>query len=319
MNVTRPTIHETERRVVDKRRKEVRYKRLYSLNLSMGSYVRVKSEMTGKYEVYLLDTGASISIIKVNALAYSTRILQSDCKISGVAEGLVPTIGFVNSKLYFGNSYLTHKFFVVGENFPIPCDGILGLDFLEKYNSSLHYGKEWKLFLRPSFNRTIEIRVHETPDGCSMVIPSRCEVIREVDISPGKGDVYVPNQQIADGVFVGRTIVSREKAFVRVLNVNDKDIILKNVYVTSESLSNYDLYDTPKSNVSVRTEILQKLQRNFPKFAYDDLTKLCSDYLDVFALESDPATFNNFYKQKLHLKDNVPVYIKNYRIPHTHP
>ena len=26
---------------------------------------------------------------------------------------------------------------------------------------------------------------------------------------------------------------------------------------------------------------------------------------------------NNFYKQRLRLKDNQPVYIKNYRIPHS--
>ena len=35
-------------------------------------------------------------------------------------------------------------------------------------------------------------------------------------------------------------------------------------------------------------------------------------------MESETITTNNFYEQKLKVKDNQPVYIKNYRIPHTH-
>lgn len=63
---------------------------------------------------------------------------------------------------------------------------------------------------------------------------------------------------------------------------------------------------------------MQKLQKNFPNHAFDELTNLCKNYLDVFALETDKISVNNFYKQKLRLKDDIPVYIKNYRIPHAH-
>jgi len=34
-------------------------------------------------------------------------------------------------------------------------------------------------------------------------------------------------------------------------------------------------------------------------------------------LETEPISTNNFYKQQLRLKDNKPVYIKNYRSPHS--
>ncbi|KAH8376522.1 hypothetical protein KR200_007314, partial [Drosophila serrata] len=44
---------------------------------------------------------------------------------------------------------------------------------------------------------------------------------------------------------------------------------------------------------------------------------LCTRYTDIFGLETESITTNNFYKQKLRVKDDAPVYIKNYRSPHS--
>jgi len=44
---------------------------------------------------------------------------------------------------------------------------------------------------------------------------------------------------------------------------------------------------------------------------------VCTQYSDVFGLETESLSTNNFYKQKLRLKDEEPVYIKNYRSPHS--
>jgi len=44
---------------------------------------------------------------------------------------------------------------------------------------------------------------------------------------------------------------------------------------------------------------------------------LCTQYSDVFGLEVKSITTNIFYKQKLRLKDEKPIYIKNYRNPHS--
>ena len=159
-----------------------------------------------------------------------------------------------------------------------------------------------------------EIQIYESPVNDSLTIPARCEVIRRMCISPGGGDVYVPNQRIADNVFVGRTIMSRQNPYVRVMNLNDEPVFLRKVTVQSETLSNFNVYDPPNRKTT-RPEVLQKLQKNFPPLFHNSLTKLCSDYNDVFALETDKVTFNNFYKQKLRLKDETPVYFKNYKIP----
>lgn len=59
------------------------------------------------------------------------------------------------------------------------------------------------------------------------------------------------------------------------------------------------------------------MSKNFPAFASKRLTKLCNEFADIFAFETDKITTYNFYKQKLRIKDDIPVYIKNYRTPYS--
>lgn len=45
------------------------------------------------------------------------------------------------------------------------------------------------------------------------------------------------------------------------------------------------------------------------------LENLCQEFSDIFALEEDVLSVNNFYKQNILLNDSSPMYIKNYRTP----
>lgn len=286
------------------------------MDLSLASYIKVKSEITGRIRTYLIDTGASISVLKVDKLLRTVTIDGYSCKVSGVDDGLISTLGSVKSKVFVGDEFFTQRFHIVEKDFPIPCDGILGLDFISKYRCFLDYGDPWTLIIRPSNRPYSQIPMYDSPSNELLTLPGRCQVIRRVGIAPGHGDVYVPNQRIAEGVYVGRTIMTRENPFIRILNVNDNQVELKNVVLDSEQLDNYNVYDTPSVQKDRTTEILGKLQKNFPSLHHNILTKLCSEYSDVFALDTDEVTFNNFYKQKLHLKDHTPVYQRNFRLPH---
>lgn len=73
--------------------------------------------------------------------------------------------------------------------------------------------------------------------------------------------------------------------------------------------------DEPTTRIKKLTSELDLT--NTPIHARDKLTKLCTDYNDIFALENDLLTTNNFYKQRIALEDKAPVYIKNYRTPET--
>lgn len=47
------------------------------------------------------------------------------------------------------------------------------------------------------------------------------------------------------------------------------------------------------------------------------LLPLCLEYSDIFYLENDKLSVNNFYQQNLKVIDDEPVFTKNYRLPHT--
>jgi len=82
-----------------------------------------------------------------------------------------------------------------------------------------------------------------------------------------------------------------------------------------EPISDYNVIQNTSSNRE--QNIIEELKKNFPIQFKQQLTELCGKYTDVFGLETESITTNNFYKQKLRLKDDEPIYIKNYRSPHS--
>lgn len=61
-------------------------------------------------------------------------------------------------------------------------------------------------------------------------------------------------------------------------------------------------------------KIFNYFSKNTPNHAQNDLFELCAEYTDIYALPDDKMTTNNFYKQKLRMKNDTPVYVKNYRL-----
>ncbi|RYX85566.1 RNA-directed DNA polymerase [bacterium] len=105
---------------------------------------------------------------------------------------------------------------------------------------------------------------------------------------------------------------------IRVLNINSDPINIKNTLKVSQHLSEFNIYQVNKTmNDEQRMKNFEKLlsEKSF-KHAEREITELCMNYSDVFAMPEDKMTVNNFYEQKLRLKDDEPVYIKNYRLPH---
>lgn len=61
--------------------------------------------------------------------------------------------------------------------------------------------------------------------------------------------------------------------------------------------------------------VLNQLQTK-AKFTRNNLISLCETYSDIFHLENEKLTANNFFKYSIKIKDSQPVYVKNYRTPH---
>ena len=108
------------------------------------------------------------------------------------------------------------------------------------------------------------------------------------------------------------------------MNTTDEYTILENVKFEIEPLKNYVFYNrTSRPKIQNDPEILKKLldtsKTDIDDYKYkakDELIKIFENYQNIFHMEGETLSSNNFYKQHLKVSDNIPVYIKNYRLPH---
>lgn len=70
--------------------------------------------------------------------------------------------------------------------------------------------------------------------------------------------------------------------------------------------------------------VLEALEREFQELESLDrrvekkVREMVVEFSDIFKLEDEVIPPNNFYTQKIHLKDEMPVFVRQYRLPHLH-
>lgn len=107
------------------------------------------------------------------------------------------------------------------------------------------------------------------------------------------------------------------RPLIRVLNTTSDTKVIPNVISHTENLSDFDIYtlESTDGKKEKNRKLLNIIEKNTPKYAKKSVLSLCDQFADVFALDDDRMTVNNFYEQSLRLNDKTPVYIKNYRLP----
>ena len=108
--------------------------KLISFNLGNNAYY------------WLLDTGASLSIIRKESLPQNIDIFRNNVLVNGIG-GQIHSQGHVYLTLSSDNGEsFKHKFHIF-KNLPLKADGIIGLDFFEQVSSKNKFRDE-------SFNTT---------------------------------------------------------------------------------------------------------------------------------------------------------------------
>lgn len=266
-----------------------------------------------------MDSQAEVSLIKISALSDDSIIDKDNIiNIVGVTDGSVQSLGTHQTTIVAAGVEIDIEFVVVPNNFPIPVHGIIGKDFLKSHRCSLDYSTfnfiiryEGQSIKIPIIDNSQESNYHR--------IPARCEVIKQFRLNSGiTNDRIIRNTEIFPGVFIARAIVNPQKCFVRILNTTDNVIeIGKVLNIQSESLEKYNIIEFNTTNKNRDEILLKTLSKNMPANAPNSLINLCKSYSDIFAVPGDKHSVNNFYTQSLNLSDKNPVYIKNYRYPHT--
>ncbi|RYE25800.1 MAG: hypothetical protein EOP45_04435 [Sphingobacteriaceae bacterium] len=173
--------------------------------------------------------------------------------------------------------------------------------------------------IRPPNMREITIPIRtEVLEGLA-AIPARCETYRTFHVESTKFPCIIEPQEIENDVFVATTVAYQPNTVVRVLNINEDIKLVSTKTLKTVSLDSYDIFRIRNNHNNIneqRLNILRNLlEKRIPKHAIADLMPLCMEFNDIFHIPGDKATVNNFYEQKLSVKDDIPVYIKNYRLP----
>jgi len=269
---------------------------------------------TNSWVTLLIDTGAEISLLKCRNNNLNDLNPKNTTNISGIGQGTIQSLGTLHLEMCIANAAIPYEFHIVPDNFPIPGDGIIGLDFIKKYNCILEFHDQEDWFtLRPKNFRNINIPIIHSLDN-EIILPARSEVIRKIQLTSTDTHVLIPNQELQPGIIIASALVNTQNVLIRIINTTEKDAIVSSANIKSESLDDYDVYNANIENSAQRTSEVLKLLK-FPSLFKSDLTKLCTEYSDIFGLETETISANNFYKQKLRLNDKTPVYIKNYRMP----
>jgi hypothetical protein len=205
----------------------------------------------------------------------------------------------------------------VENDFPIPYDGIIGMDFLKEYKAILNYNDN-TISLNFDLNgpQTMQIPLKDLDEGF-LTVPPRSEVFRVCHIRAKFNDPVIFNQEITDGVHVASAILNPKTPLIKILNTNSHPVTFKTNKLKFDELNNFDVVDM--SSMSRDEKILKIIRKNNdhiidPKLKFK-FEKIITENTNIFALEDEPLTTNNFYKQKLRVTDNVPVYTRNFRTP----
>lgn len=248
------------------------------INTTCSNFIYLKLNFSETESTLLVDSGAEVSIFKVNSLKQSCLINSSEkCQKTGINNLSTETIGTASTDISFPNGIsLQHKFQLVDQNFPIPTDGILGRDFFTKYHCSINYDT-WFLTVITN-GETQEIPIEDNLNG-DFILPPRCEIYKHVYTEEINDNYVLLSKELKPGVYCANAIVSSQSHVVKLINTNDETIrVDKNFERTYIPLKHYHILSYDKSHVKERNQkLFDELQlKNTPENFKQKLLNLCS-------------------------------------------
>lgn len=265
---------------------------------------------------FLLDSGASISVLKERCVNQTLRMNRS-LRIDGIGGSMYANKS-VNIDLKVEDLCLKHNFVVLND-FSSEFDGIIGSDFFTRYSAVIDFGK-----LIFSFNAGQRkfILPLQTNESVATIIPPRCEVIKYFKVN-ATNDCVIESQELCENLFIAGMIVKPREGVipVKILNASDDYAKLTNYTPKIHDLTNFDYcnFDLTKITPTRVNSLLEELNLNYLKGQEKStIESICKKYADIFHMNGDKLSFTNICQQTIEVKPNVaPVYVKPYRLPYS--
>jgi hypothetical protein len=268
---------------------------------------------------FLVDTGASVSLIKTEKLK-RTKLLYNPSEILTLdglsANAPITTAGSVILKPTFHDKQLDIKFHIVKGPSRIPWDGILGNDFLKEQGAKIDLNKlELRLNSLPF---AIKLWLNSNPnDQSSYILKPRSETVIKVNIlNPQIKEGITPKLHIYDAKSILK--VESNTSITTILNTTDEHIKVDKIDLVlekfDENTSSIFHVDRTKTNSYRRLELLKDNLRltHLNDEEKKSVQKICEDFNDIFHLPGDMLTHTDAIQHEITVTDPTPISTKIY-------
>lgn len=233
----------------------------------------------------------------------------------GITDERQKSLGSVIFSIFVKKIAIEHKFYVVSDDFPMPSHGIIGKDFLRRHKCTLDYD-QMALSIRPSNEILIKIPIQSNISENQTAVPPNSEVYKLFRLNFESFPCIVEAQNITNHIMVPTTIALSKESWIRVLNTTDEMQIIDVTKLKCSNINQFHIYQCTGQNQMTRDDkLIEIVKGTTPTYAHDQLIPLCREYSDIFHLEGEKPTVNNFYSQSVNLTDKTPVFTRNYRLP----
>ena len=285
-----------------------------------------KFHIDGQPLTLLIDTGAAISVILKDKIGNNPINRRNKVDIIGVSgkNSTIQTYGTSDISL---DRFPKHKFHIADLN--IATDGILGNDFMTKFNVHLYIQSKtmrvrdvsYKLFYLGEETAKQISNKQYVPKRSETVINCYNEDIRDGTAiinkqSIGK-DLTIPNAlvNITNGKFLITCVNSSEEdKYISIPTINKTKPYVESkdsFQINSLKTNNVDYNHLDKIDKLVRRDHLNHEEN-------ESLMKTISNYTDIFYTEGDKLTFTNHTKHNIPTTSETPINTKTYRFPYVH-
>ena len=269
----------------------------------------------------MVDTACDVSIIKKTFVDILNINNFNYVNLYGIVDKPYRTLGSVELDLKLGRNKFNNEFQVVGEDFPIPSDGILGKDFLEKtkavidFNQNVLVVKDVSIGFENHTNKTL--------------ITARSEQVIKVDVN--KNTLGFLNQKNLDeGILLGNCLVEPKnfQCLVVVMNITEEDKwieiprleleeISEKIFEVEGSVEARNIYHVRCASSTDRCKELENNLRleHLNTEEYSDIVNLCNLFNDVFLLKGDKLKGGSKMKHAITLTDQKPIFQRQYKTP----
>jgi transposase InsO family protein len=293
--------------------------------------VRLQTDISNGHELLLLvDTGADISLLKpTNLDKDGTYNPDGKVKVKGVDGSVIETLGTVRTVVRAEFLKIPFTFQLVNKQVDIPCDGILGRDFLEHAGAQICYASGTLTFgtgrgqvskpLSPISAESQTKRVRR------LVLPGRAELIVKLPVRDGTHvwEGVTEKQEIQKGVYLAgaMTKVQAGYAITSIANTNSEEVEIEEPELEVTEIVQKGREGTcekgRKKGVDRAKEVLKRLSLDhLNDEERQQIEKICTDYHDIFHLQDEVLTSTPVVQHEIRLEPGTqPVNIKPYRLP----